>query len=114
MKAPNDGFWISSPIELRLCPRSILTEKYIFKLQVMSFMLVSTNPSNLGHEVDMVRYLLEWIYSGDIILPHEMESVIKLSELSETFMVDDLTNRCQEDMINHVNIDNVADILCKN
>lgn len=61
----------------------------------------------------MVKMLLEWIYSGDILLPTDMKEVIKLSELSEKFMVDDLTSRCQEDIINHVNVDNVVDILCK-
>ena len=65
-----------------------------------------------GYDTDLVLYLLEWIYSGDIVLPTDMTEVIKLSELSETFMVDDLTNRWQEDIINHVNVDNVVDILC--
>ena len=61
----------------------------------------------------MVKLLLEWLYSGDIILPTEMDDVIRLSELSEVFMIDDLTNRWQEDIINRVNSDNVIDILCK-
>jgi hypothetical protein len=46
------------------------------------------------------------------VLPTNMKGVIKLSELSETFMIEDLTNRWQEDIINHVNVDNVVDILC--
>lgn len=62
----------------------------------------------------MVKLMIEWLYSGDINLPTQMKDVIKLSELSEVFMVDDLTNRCQEDIINHVNIDNVVNILCRN
>jgi len=59
----------------------------------------------------MIKKLLEWMYSGDIILPISVEDVIKLSELSEKFKVDDLTNLCQEDIINHTNIDNVVDML---
>ena len=54
--------------------------------------------------------MLEWIYSGDIVLPMDMKDVIMLSQLSEEFMIDDLTNRWQEDIINHVNIDNIVDI----
>lgn len=47
----------------------------------------------MEYDVVMVKLLLEWVYSGDIILPSEMKDVIKLSELSEVFMIDDLTNR---------------------
>ena len=58
----------------------------------------------------MIKNMLEWIYSGDIVLPMDMKDVIMLSQLSEEFMIDDLTNRWQEDIINHVNIDNIVDI----
>lgn len=61
----------------------------------------------------MVKKLLEWIYSGDTILPYDMEEVIMLSELADKFSVIDLSNRCQEDVINHTNIDNVIDTLCE-
>lgn len=67
-----------------------------------------------GYDISMIRNMLEWIYSGDIVLPMEMKDVIKLSQLSEEFMIDDLTSRCQEDIINHVNIDNIVDILWSN
>ena len=60
----------------------------------------------------MVKKLLEWIYSGDIILPSDMEQVIKLAELSQKFLVDDLTSRWQEDIINHTNTENITKILC--
>jgi hypothetical protein len=67
----------------------------------------------IDYDVRMVKLMLEWLYSGDINLPTVIKDVIRLSELSEVFMVDDLTNRCQEDIINHVNIDNVVSILCR-
>ncbi|CAI2369459.1 unnamed protein product [Moneuplotes crassus] len=114
----------TSEEERKLVP--ILDKQYSSRKRLMDFVpecihIVSEEYDDekihlkiIGHEIYMIKLLLEWIYSGDIILPTTMNEVIKLSELSEIFMIDDLTNRCQEDIINHVNVDNVVEILCNN
>lgn len=55
--------------------------------------------------------LLQWIYSGSVIMPDDVNNVCKLLVLADEYFLGDLKMRCEEDMIAKLRPDNLLEIL---
>ena len=55
--------------------------------------------------------LLQWIYSGNVLMPEDSNGVCKLMILADEYMLKDLKMRCEEDMIAKLCPENLVEIM---
>lgn len=59
-----------------------------------------------------MKRVLEWIYTGELIWPEgNVNEVIETCRVSGIYKVEDLFQKCKEDIVNHINTKNVVSIL---
>lgn len=62
----------------------------------------------------LYRLLVEWIYTGNCEMPHDIFEVVDLLKLGDEHFLDDLVQTCEEAVILRLDGDNVLRILTDN
>jgi speckle-type POZ protein len=64
-------------------------------------------------ETDEVLFekLLQWIYSGNVVMPEKIEDVCELMIIADEYFLNDLKMRCEEDIISKLSAENLIDIM---
>jgi speckle-type POZ protein len=60
---------------------------------------------------DLFEKLLQWIYSGNVVMPVGVKDVCKLMVLADEYMINDLKMRCEEDMVAKLTTENLIEIM---
>jgi speckle-type POZ protein len=55
--------------------------------------------------------LLQWIYSGNVVMPEDMNDLCQLMILADEYLLNDLKMRCEEDIIAKLSTENLIDIM---
>ena len=55
--------------------------------------------------------LLQWIYSGNVVMPEHVNDVCKLMIMADEYFLNDLKMRCEEDIISKLNYENLTDLM---
>jgi speckle-type POZ protein len=62
-------------------------------------------------DAELFEKLLQWIYSGNVVMPESVDDVCRLMVLADEYLLNDLKMRCEEDMIAKLSTENLIDIM---
>jgi speckle-type POZ protein len=84
-----------------------------FRAMLSSHMIETESDIIILQETDEVLFekLLQWIYSGSVVMPDDINDVCKLMLLADEYILNDLKMRCEEDMVAKLCPENLVEIL---
>lgn len=65
----------------------------------------------LDTDDNLFEKLLQWIYSGNVVMPDHVNDVCKLLIMADEYFLNDLKMRCEEDIISKLNCENLTDLM---
>lgn len=70
-----------------------------------------TNEINIQGNVDNLRKMIDWIYSGDIEFPEDDQEIFDLILMADEYLQEDLKRKCEEELLLRICSTNSLNIL---
>lgn len=111
---------IQSDVEVRVRSKTFKVHKCILMCRSAKFQAMFANDMIEkkqgviqldGTDEVLFEKLLQWIYSGNVVMPERIEDVCELMVVADEYFLNDLKMRCEEDIISKLGPDNLVDIM---
>jgi speckle-type POZ protein len=58
-----------------------------------------TNEIQINGNVDLLKKMIDWIYSGDLEFPDDEKEIFDLILLADEYLLEDLKRKCEEELL---------------
>jgi speckle-type POZ protein len=58
-----------------------------------------TNEIQINGNVDLLKKMIDWIYSGDLEFPEDEKEIFDLILLADEYLLEDLKRKCEEELL---------------
>ncbi len=98
-------------MRLHACVVACRSEKFRVMLEVGMLESSSRVVTIRTKRPDLYRLMIEWIYTGNCEMPHDIFDVIELLKLGDEHFLEDLVSTCEEGVILRLEGENVMRVL---
>lgn len=94
-------------VKLLIGSETILAHKCLLATRSTKFKMMfdanleenQTNEIQIHGNVDLLKKMIDWIYSGDLEFPEDEKEIFDLILLADEYLLEDLKRKCEEELL---------------